>query len=150
MRWDRTIRSQIKACALFLPVISANTHERTEGYFRLEWKLAIERSYRMAPDQTLLVPVAIDGTHADERMPEQFRELHWVRLPGGEPSIAFVDRVRRLLSSDAATATVSMPRSGSEIAGTRPRPPPPLRSAKSALSAIGALLCLAALGYFAA
>ena len=28
--WDRAIRRQIKACALFVPVISRNTHARIE------------------------------------------------------------------------------------------------------------------------
>src|SRR6266436_444021 len=35
--WDAAIRKQIKGCALFMPVISRNTHAREEGYFRLEW-----------------------------------------------------------------------------------------------------------------
>ena len=34
--WDATIRRQIKSCALFVPIISNNTHSRGEGYFRLE------------------------------------------------------------------------------------------------------------------
>jgi uncharacterized protein YfaA (DUF2138 family) len=34
--WDQSIRSQIKTCALFLPIISQHTHERAEGYFRLD------------------------------------------------------------------------------------------------------------------
>jgi hypothetical protein len=34
--WDHSIRKQIKACALFMPIISRNTHARSEGYFRLE------------------------------------------------------------------------------------------------------------------
>lgn len=42
--WDRKIRAQIKDCALFMPVISATTQRRAEGYFRLEWKLAVDRS----------------------------------------------------------------------------------------------------------
>ena len=36
--WDAAIRRQIKACALFMPIISLNTHARPEGYFRLEWR----------------------------------------------------------------------------------------------------------------
>ena len=32
--WDQKIRRQIKDCALFVPVISANTASRHEGYFR--------------------------------------------------------------------------------------------------------------------
>ena len=46
--WDTSIRRQIKSCALFIPLISANTRARIEGYFRLEWKLAIDRSHLMA------------------------------------------------------------------------------------------------------
>ena len=41
--WDASIRRQIKECALFVPIISANTQAREEGYFRLEWKLAVDR-----------------------------------------------------------------------------------------------------------
>src|SRR5687767_8373224 len=32
--WDQKIRGQIKACALFVPLISAATQARREGYFR--------------------------------------------------------------------------------------------------------------------
>jgi hypothetical protein len=46
--WDTSIRKQIKTCALFLPVISHTTHDRVEGYFRLEWKLAVDRSHLIA------------------------------------------------------------------------------------------------------
>ena len=60
--WDSSIRKQIKACALFIPVISVNSHARVEGYFRLEWKLAVDRSHLIAPDQPFLLPVVIDDT----------------------------------------------------------------------------------------
>ena len=56
--WDQSIRKQIKACALFVPIISKHTHERSEGYFRLEWKLAVA-------DKAFLVPVVIDDTPDD-------------------------------------------------------------------------------------
>ena len=42
--WDASIRKQIKECTLFVPMISAATNARSEGYFRLEWKLAVDRS----------------------------------------------------------------------------------------------------------
>jgi hypothetical protein len=97
--WDQSIRKQIKTCALFLPVISRNTHDRDEGYFRLEWKLAVDRCHLMAADKAFLLPVAIDDTRDDdERVPERFREVQWTRLPGGVTPAAFVERVRRLLS----------------------------------------------------
>ena len=99
--WDASIRKQIKSCALFVPVISHTTHERDEGYFRLEWKLAVDRSHLMASDRPFLLPVVIDDTRDnDERVPERFREVQWSRLPGGAASQAFVERVRRLLSRE--------------------------------------------------
>jgi TolB-like protein/Flp pilus assembly protein TadD len=101
--WDRQIRRQIHDCALFIPVISANAHARVEGYFRLEWKLAVDRSHLMAPDQTFLLPVVIDDTtQADERIPDRFRELQWTRAQAGQASAAFIERVQRLLSPAAA------------------------------------------------
>jgi TIR domain len=48
--WEAAIRRQIKECALFMAVISARAYARVEGYFRLEWKLAVDRSHFMAPD----------------------------------------------------------------------------------------------------
>jgi TIR domain len=43
--WDQTIRRQIRDCALFLPIISNHTQARPEGYFRLEWRLAEQRTH---------------------------------------------------------------------------------------------------------
>src|SRR6195256_5702179 len=82
--WDQQIRRQIKECALFVALISAHTQERAEGYFRLEWHLAEQRSYLMAQDQPFLLPVVVDNTpDAAARVPERFRERQWMRLPGG-------------------------------------------------------------------
>jgi TolB-like protein/Flp pilus assembly protein TadD len=127
--WDQSIRMQIKTCALFLPVISRNTHDRVEGYFRLEWKLAVDRSHLMAADQAFLLPVVIDDTRDDdERVPERFREVQWTRLPGGAASAAFVERVRRLLAGElsqgpnrtqsAATRVSAAPPSGKPAVAT--------------------------------
>lgn len=46
--WDAKIRRQIRPCALLIPVASANTLNRGEGYFRCEWELAAERTHDMA------------------------------------------------------------------------------------------------------
>ena len=45
--WDAQIKKQIHECALFVPVISAHTNLRTEGYFRGEWNLATRRLLNM-------------------------------------------------------------------------------------------------------
>jgi TolB-like protein len=110
--WDASIRRQIKTCALFIPVISRNTHARDEGYFRLEWKLAVDRSHLMAADRPFLVPVVVDNTpEQDERVPDRFREVQWMRLPGGRDAETFVERVRRLLTPEATTPTTTGVRS---------------------------------------
>jgi hypothetical protein len=150
--WDESIRDQIKACALFIPVISANAHARVEGYFRLEWKLAVDRSHRMAPKQPFLLPMVIDDTpQSDDAIPDRFRELQWTRLPGGHATPAFVERVRRLLlpESDVPTAT---PPQASATSGAPPAIRESVRASwwsKPAPLAIVAVFALA-LAYFVA
>jgi TolB-like protein/Tfp pilus assembly protein PilF len=98
--WDRKIRKEIHDCALFIPLISQHSQERLEGYFRLEWKLAADRSYRMAAERPFIVPIVVDSTRErDALVPDVFRDLQWTHLPDGETTSVFVDRVRRLLSS---------------------------------------------------
>jgi TolB-like protein/Tfp pilus assembly protein PilF len=97
--WDHSIRRQIKNCALFIPIISKNTHDRDEGYFRLEWKLAVDRSHLMSANRAFLLPVVIDDSRDDdEQVPDSFRAVQWSRLPGGETPPTFVERARRLLA----------------------------------------------------
>lgn len=103
--WDRRIRQEIQNCALFIPIISANTQQRLEGYFRREWKLAIERTHDMAEQKPFLVPVVIDRTGDKEAIvPDVFRAVQWTHLPAGETPPGFVDRVQRLLSPTATAA----------------------------------------------
>jgi TolB-like protein len=117
--WDASIRRQIKSCALFVPVISKNTHTRGEGYFRLEWKLAVDRSHLMASDLSFLLPVVVDDTpDSEDRVPDRFREVQWTRLPSGANAAAFVEHVRRLLSPDATTPTVPGARSSAPLASS--------------------------------
>ncbi len=120
-QWDAKIRGQIKACALFIPIISRTTQSRDEAYFRLEWKLAEDRSYLMAPGKAFVVPVVIDDTpEYDAIVPEAFTKAQWSRLPGGNPSTAFVEQVRSLAQPTAATAPVP-----ASTVSTPSTPPPP-------------------------
>jgi TolB-like protein len=105
--WDQRIRQEIHDCALFIPIISQRTQERLEGYFRHEWKLAIERTHHMAEQKPFLVPVVVDGTRDQEAfVPEAFRAVQWTRLPEGDTPPAFVERIRRLLSPETAHASI--------------------------------------------
>src|SRR5450432_1897615 len=132
--WDSSIRRQIKACRLFVAVISANTQAREEGYFRREWNLAVGRTLDMADDTAFLLPVVIDATgDADARVPEKFREVQWTRLPGGDTSPAFVERVRALVGAAVALAAVmpaaSVPQVERIIRGPIAASPAPARPA---------------------
>ena len=88
-----------------MPVISARTNARSEGYFRREWNLAAQRVLDMAHDTPFLVPVVIDEVREVEaRVPDEFLRVHWTRLPNGETPPEFAHRVRQLLSGDTAPA----------------------------------------------
>jgi hypothetical protein len=84
--WDQKIRREIRDCALFIPVISANTAARHEGYFRLEWDLADQRTHMIARSRAFIVPVCLDTTtEVSADVPESFQRVQWTRLPGGRP-----------------------------------------------------------------
>jgi Tol biopolymer transport system component/DNA-binding winged helix-turn-helix (wHTH) protein len=104
--WDQKIRREIRTCALFIPIISRSTQARTEGYFRLEWHLADQRTHLMARSRAFLLPVCIDDTpEAHAEVPESFAAVQWARLPAGETAPAFIERVLSLLSTEEHPAT---------------------------------------------
>ena len=149
--WDQKIRREIHDCALFIPVISANTASRHEGYFRLEWDLADQRTHMIARSRVFVVPVCLDATtQLAADVPESFQRAQWTRLPGGVTPAVFVERIRRLLSAEQSqgpTGTESPPARVS--AAPTMRNSVPFWRSKSALLATLAVLVLA-LGYFAA
>lgn len=152
--WDRQIRKQIHDCALFVAVISAHTDARPEGYFRREWRLAVDRTQDMVDDRAFLLPVVIDGTpDATARVPDKFREVHWSRLLAGETPPAFVERVSRLLSPEPAQpAEVRSPAAAAPHAAPPPRPPAPVPPASRRTQPVLLLIAAVAVigvGYFA-
>jgi len=105
--WDRRIRTEIRACVLFIPIISHSVKARPEGYFRLEWRLADQRTQLMAKGRVFVLPVAIDETTADEaEVPDSFTAVQWTRLSGGQVNEEFTQRVLQLLR---ANVTVDVP-----------------------------------------
>src|SRR3954466_3925334 len=94
--WDAKIRKQIKECALFVPVISANTQARREGYFRIEWKLAAQRTHAIAEGTPFLVPIILgDVAEPEALVPAEFREVQWTRLHSSEAAPEFVRQIDR-------------------------------------------------------
>ena len=95
--WDQKIRRQIRTCDYFMPIISATTEARPEGYFRREWRLAVERTLDMADDHPFLLPVVIDNTReAGARVPEKFLSVQWLKAPGGLSTAALEGLCRRI------------------------------------------------------
>jgi TolB-like protein len=144
--WDRQIRKQIHDCALFVAIISAHSDARKEGYFRREWKLAVDRTADIAEDVPFLLPVVIDNTpDATARVPDRFREVQWSRVRDGHAPPAFVERVLRLLSPERAGAPTAAAASGATSTSRKAVRSP---RTKSALLAMGGMLAVA-LAYFA-
>lgn len=156
--WDQKIKRQIRDCALFLPIISVTTQQRDEGYFRREWRQAVDRTHDMAGRATFLIPVVIDDTNEREaEVPDEFRSVQWTRLQNGETPTAFVERVRGLLQSKGAridsTRPISM-RSAAPAPAAPPREPSasapivPKASVKISPALIAAIVVAAlAIGY---
>jgi len=145
--WDRQIRERIHDCRLFIALISAHTEARDEGYFRREWKLAVDRTHDMLEKRAFLLPVAIDATpERGAAVPDKFHEVQWTRLPGGEAPPEFVARVKGLLSSGPLT-TARLP--AGAAADSSPIPPTTGRPSplRPALPIAVAVLVLAALAY---
>jgi hypothetical protein len=108
--WDQKIRRQIRECDYFMALVSAHTEARHEGYFRREWRLAVERTLDMADDHLFLLPVVIDDTkEAGARVPDKFLAVQWLKVPGGQPTAALEVLCRRLVSGDALAAPAVKP-----------------------------------------
>ncbi|MEY2881620.1 MAG: hypothetical protein RLZZ15_4000 [Verrucomicrobiota bacterium] len=158
--WDAKIRNQIATCALFVPVISAATQARREGYFRLEWRLAAQRSHMMSERTAFLLPVVIDATRdAEADVPAEFKAVQWTRLSEGEATPQFIERMKRLLTPavDVGRGLPTPPSSASrrvesapEAAGSgdpalqRKRP-----RAKTWIFAVASVVMLALIAFFA-
>jgi TolB-like protein len=127
--WDRQIRKQIHHCTLFIAIISAHSDARREGYFRREWKLAVERTADMAEDVPFLIPVVIDSTKdATARVPERFQEVQWSHAPDGNASPAFLERVRALLAPEPPQPSSTTKRSTSTMSRDAPAAQVPWRA----------------------
>jgi hypothetical protein len=96
--YDRKIQRNIARCSYFIPVVSANTQRRLEGYFRREWSYALDRARNMADGAIFILPVTVDATAAGEALvPDKFKALHFNYLQGGEVPAEFAERLREIM-----------------------------------------------------
>jgi hypothetical protein len=95
--WERHLRGAIQKCGLFLPLLSATTETRTEGYFRFEWLTAAERS-RMIDGRRFIVPIVIDEAYDEDTtryrlIPDRFTTVQFSHAPKGRID----DRLRTVI-----------------------------------------------------
>ena len=145
--WDQKIRRQIQSCTLFVPVISSHTEARPEGYFRLEWKLAVDRSHLMSDDHPFLFPVVIDDTpDATARVPDRFRERQWMRLNDRDTPESLAKRVQAMLNTERVPAT-PQPTKPDDAPRTESPPPPRQWFQRKSTKLIGMALGLTAFAF---
>jgi hypothetical protein len=98
--YDRKIQRNITRCSYFIPIVSAATERRLEGYFRREWSYAIDRSRNMAEGALFILPVCVDDTDGGSaQVPDKFKAVHFTQLRNGDVSPAFARRLQELLSA---------------------------------------------------
>jgi len=98
----RKIRGNVARCGYFIPVVSANTQRRVEGWFRREWNWAVDRTEGMVAGTRFILPVCIDDTpEKDALVPETFLKAHWLRLPGGSVAPEVGEKLKALLRANA-------------------------------------------------
>ena len=120
--WDAKIRRQIKECVFFIPVISATTQARFEGYFRIEWDVAAERAQGIAHGVAFILPIVIDGTsEANALVPERFRKVQWTHLPDGVMSPEVLARLLKLWAHRTGSSSPEAPRPSPTVASA-PKP----------------------------
>jgi len=157
--WDLNIRRQIRECALFIPIISAQTTSRPEGYFRLEWAVAEQRTQMIARNKAFIIPVCVDATpDSVPDLPESFQRVQWTRLPDGTTPPAFCQRIATLLGMTAAPAATAPAPASTSTSTPTPAPAPaptptptasPPQWRPGRWMALGVALLLVVIGAFA-
>ena len=126
--WDAKIKAQIRSGALLVPIISGQTQQRAEGYFRREWKIGVERTHDMAAARAFIVPVVVDGTReSDALVPEEFMRFQWTRLSHGMPTPQFIEPFRGMFANPQAArprgTNSPLPAAPTYLPATRPASP---------------------------
>jgi hypothetical protein len=90
--WEARIRSMIRRCEIFIPLLSANSLLDQPGVVRREWCWAVER----LPDyygtkRSFIAPLIVDNSDpGGAGVPEEFRRLEIKRLLRGQLAEDFV------------------------------------------------------------
>lgn len=100
--YDPKLEYNIENCSFFVPLVSVGSLAREQGYFRKEWKRAVERDDRyFGSAKGSIIPVVVDEDDAIMRepqayqgMPKRFREVQMYHCPSGKPSADLIASLR--------------------------------------------------------
>jgi hypothetical protein len=99
--WENQITGAIEHCRVFLPLLSATTELRDEGYFKREWKRAAAR-YEGIIGPKFIFPIVVDPDYTGDmgryqRVPAAFKEFQFDHAPSGHMSDALKEELTRQL-----------------------------------------------------
>ncbi|MGC4081039.1 MAG: toll/interleukin-1 receptor domain-containing protein [Vicinamibacterales bacterium] len=99
--WEQRILDGIGGCQLFLPIISMSEEQRTEGFFIVEWKKALERA-RGIDGRDFIVPIFVDPDAEAKlaqypRAQRLFGHINYGYAPGGKLTADFEAAIVRQL-----------------------------------------------------
>jgi hypothetical protein len=98
--WDREIQANVRRCSLFLPLLSQQAARRLEGYFRREWRWALDRAQALDESVPFIQPIVIDDLPAGASgIPDGFWDRQCSRFPQARPTAEFVERAREAIRS---------------------------------------------------
>jgi hypothetical protein len=93
--WEPQIADAIRACAVFVPVVSANVRSGEYRFVRVEWGEALRSMPGRRSDRPFILPLVIDDTRPDEPAIEPgIRELQWRHLNDEGDMQLFLAEVR--------------------------------------------------------
>jgi len=104
--YERKIERYINTCSLFMPLISATTESREDGFFRKEWGLAL----RKLPDFTgsgrqFIFPVVIDEVNPyHAKVPDEFKRVQFTSVADPRQDTQFLNRVEWLYAKSRGDA----------------------------------------------
>jgi hypothetical protein len=81
---------------LAVPAGAVPRHRGADGFFRREWRYALDRDLDIDPGKPFIIPVAIDDTLEFTTLPRRFREINITPLPAGRPTREFIDQLKRV------------------------------------------------------
>jgi hypothetical protein len=89
-RYENRIRQYIQQCDLFIPLLSKETDNSNDAFFRKEWNWALERSDALDGGAGFVLPVCVDETKP-QNVPAALRKGSLQVASGGQPTPEFIN-----------------------------------------------------------